>query len=123
LNDDLTEAEQIALVEAEIDRHQARRRVKRVTDAARAELRKQKGRRQGIPVESAQCAAVMQRAEEVLMRQKESAKPFRPFARAPEATLLTEDATETDRPLYPHSLPPDDGTLPRGAATGTFRSR
>jgi hypothetical protein len=115
-DDDITDEEAILITEAAIEKMQARVRARRIIDAAKLEFTRWRRRKRGIPTDSARCAAIMRRAEEVLMRQNESAKPFQPFARAPEATLLTEDAAETDRPLYPHSLPPDDGTLPGDAA-------
>src|SRR6266516_629387 len=90
----MTDEDAILIIEAEIDRAQARNRAKRVIDAARAELRKQKCRRQGIPVSSAQCAAVVARAESVMMRTTESAKPIRPFAKEPQSRLLTEAAAD-----------------------------
>jgi len=134
----VTEDDIITLVEAEIEKMHAKRRAKRVIDAARHELRKQKCRRQGIAVDSAQCTArvyeVMQRANEALMQQHES-RPIRPFA--PDNTkLLTEVADykpERERAWkaameelertgsvvisgrYPWALPEDDGTIPTGA--------
>ena len=88
---DLTEAEMIAIVEFEVQRDQARRRAQRIIDAARQQLLKTRCRRQGIATSSAQCVAIMQRAEEVLMRQVES-KPCYPFAPDNGTKLLTEAA-------------------------------
>jgi hypothetical protein len=108
---DLTEAAIIAEVEADIDRHQARRRARRVIDAARLQLMKQKCRRQGIPTSSAQCAAVMTRANEALMRQPESTPKLMGallgWSDSSGQMLLAENMEE--RKLYPWSLPPLGG--------------
>ncbi len=104
------EAAIILMVEAEIDRAQARNRAKRVIDAARAELRKQKCRRQGIPTSSAQCQAIIARADEAMMRTTESARPIRPFAPEAQSKLLAEAAADPEqRVAMVHTRTDDDG--------------
>src|SRR6266496_5067375 len=100
---DLTEAEMIAIVEVEVQRDQARRRAKRIVDAARQQLR---CRRQGIATSSAQCQAVMARADEALGRTTESTHRSNKLLGAlwgwsdSDEQLLNE-AGETDRPFRP----------------------
>jgi hypothetical protein len=102
----------ILIVEAEIERDQARRRATRIVDAARQQLLKNHCRRQGIPTSSAQCAAVMQRAEAANVKTTEST--HRPklcgalwgwSSDSGGQMLLAENMEE--RKSYPWSLPDD----------------
>ncbi len=112
----MTDEEAILMVEAEIDRHQARRRAKRIVDAARQQLLKNRCRRQGIATSSAQCQAVMARADEALLRTTESTR--RPklcgalWGWSPSGKQLLNEAGEPCRLEYPWALPDDDGTIP-----------
>jgi hypothetical protein len=101
------EAALIAEVELLVERHQNRRRAEIIRSCARESYRRYRKAR-GLPCQPDEVPHPQPKTE--------SHRPFCPFARILQPTLLTEDAAETDRPLYPRSLPEDDGTLPGGAA-------
>jgi hypothetical protein len=68
----------LLMVEAEVERHQARSRAKRIIDAARHQYKRYQCRRRGIPVDSTRCDLLMARAEDVIWRQIESTHRPRP---------------------------------------------
>jgi hypothetical protein len=105
----MTDDEAILMVEAEIDRQQARTRAQRIVDAAKHEYTRWRCRKRGIPVDSNRCKQLMQRAEAVIMRTTEAAKPIRPFVPEAQSRLLTEAADESGLAALAHFRTDDDG--------------
>jgi hypothetical protein len=132
MTDELTEEELLAEVELAVDfiveTEATKRRAKTIRSCARESYRRYRKAR-GLPCQP----------DEVPPSPKtEAVKPkLYPFAKTPEATLLTEDGAqvppdpERDRKWeaamertgsvvisgrYPWALPEDDGTIPTGAA-------
>jgi hypothetical protein len=94
----MTDDEAILMVEAEIDRQQARTRAQRTVDAAKHEYTRWRCRKRGIPVDSNRCKQLMQRAEAVIMRTTEAAKP-----------MIVAACPDPNRDVHARSIPTSIG--------------